>query len=78
MSLTEPTFENWWKLYNTLEAEQKRIKNSGGTCDNLDKILFSCSTVKIRVEYSHCFCKEVQNLRMDGKAVNEIRRNFET
>lgn len=77
MSLKEPTFENWWKLHNILEIEQKGIKNSGGTCDNLDKILFSCSTVKIRLEYSHYFAKEVQNFRMDSKAGDEIRRNFE-
>lgn len=77
MSLTEPTFENWWKLHNILETEQRSIKNSGGTCDNLDKNLFCCSTVKIRVEYSHYFYNEVRNLRMDSKAGDEIRRNFE-
>lgn len=77
MSLIELTFENWWELHNILEAQQKHIKNSGGTCDNLDKILFGCSTVKIRIEYSHYFCKEIQNLRMDGEAGDKIRRNFE-
>lgn len=75
--MIEPEFINWWQLHNFLLEQKKQVEKSKGDRRKIDNILFVSSTVKIRIEYSHYFASEVLRLRMDDKAADESRRNFE-
>ncbi|GAH90196.1 unnamed protein product [marine sediment metagenome] len=76
--MTKPKFTNWWQLHNFLLEQKKQVEKSKGDRRKIDNILFVSSTVKIRIEYSHYSASEVLRLRMDAKAGDILRRNFET